>query len=124
MSGEKCAFAVRDEQGITVVDLTDETIEDRLRVEQFKQKLKQVIADHVLSDLLVNMRDVSYISSVVLGTFISIHKSLRVNGGVLRLCSIRQPVLEVFQLALLDHVFRIHADEAEAVGSCLRGSAQ
>jgi len=68
--------------------------------------------------IVVDLSEVSYISSAGLRVLISALKNCkRWNRGDLRLANLQPAIAEVFEMAGLTPLFRIYPDVAEAVGS-------
>jgi anti-anti-sigma factor len=57
--------------------------------------------------LLVDLKDVHYISSAGLRTLLAAARSAKRHGGTLKLCGLTPRVHEIFQVAGFDHVFEI-----------------
>jgi len=62
--------------------------------------------------LLLDFTHVEYITSVELGTLISIHKQTKASGGRLTLFNLSAQVYEVFTLTRLDMLMRICRESA------------
>ena len=62
--------------------------------------------------LLVDLAQVTYVSSVGLRLFVTVMRRARREGGALKLCNLKPRVLEVFKLAGFDRVLAI-ADTLE-----------
>jgi len=102
-------------QGVTVVHFTDAKVIDQRNINLIGTELTDLVEKGGVRKMLVNMDNVQYLSSAVLGKLISLHKALRMNQGVLKLCSIAPPIYEVFEITRLDKIFDIYRSEAEAL---------
>ena len=67
--------------------------------------------------IVLNMKDVAYISSAGLGELIDTQNSCKKVGGELMLVKVPQRIKEALNLAGLTPLFNIFNDETEAVGS-------
>lgn len=67
--------------------------------------------------LLVNLADVAFMDSTGLATLVEALQVSRRKGVDLRLAGIQTQVRAVFEIARLDSLFQIYADEAEALGA-------
>ena len=110
------------QQGVTVVRFTDAKVIDQRNINLIGSELSGLVEKSGVRKMLVNMENVQYLSSAVLGKLISLAKELRMNTGVLKLCCIAAPIFEVFEITRLDKVFDIYKTEAEALEAFRPGS--
>lgn len=68
-------------------------------------------------EVVINLSDLSYISSAGVGVFISFIDDFTDKGGNLALHSLQDNVLEVFSMLGLDGILTIVGNEAEAVAA-------
>ncbi len=68
-------------------------------------------------NLLLDFRNVTYLSSAALTELLRIREALKGEGGKLRLCCLSCEIQRVFRITNLEKLFHIHGDEdtAEAV---------
>jgi anti-sigma B factor antagonist len=64
---------------------------------------------------LLNLSLVDFIDSSGLGAIISILKTLEHNKGVIALCEIQEPVLNLFRLTRMNQVFKIFESEEDGL---------
>lgn len=64
--------------------------------------------------LLVDMSDVSYISSNGFRVLLTASKTAQQNGGSLRVCCLNTRLAEIFEMAGFDQVFDIYGTRAAA----------
>jgi anti-anti-sigma factor len=74
---------------------------------QFEQHCDSCIAEGS-TNLIVDLCDLTYVSSMGLRSFVTIAKKLRDKGGELRICRLTGLVRQVFELTRLDKVFPLH----------------
>jgi anti-sigma B factor antagonist len=67
--------------------------------------------------LVVNCSGLTYIASAGLGAIMGVIDEIRGQGGDLRLASLNETVLNIFEILGFHHLYRIYASEAEAVRS-------
>jgi anti-anti-sigma factor len=79
---------------------------------QFEDKCKASIADGV-TDLVVDLGELTYVSSMGLRSFISVAKTLQEKKGALRLCRLKGLVKQVFEITGLLGMFKVY-DSVEA----------
>ncbi len=70
--------------------------------------------------ILVNFRDLEYISSAGLGVFMSFIEEIREKGGDIKLSNMKSKVFSVFDLLGFPLLFDIESEESEAIGKFFR----
>ena len=79
---------------------------------RFEGKCRACIAEG-LTALVVDLGDLTYVSSMGLRSFISVGKTLWDKGGALRICRLNGLVKQVFEITGLLGLFRVY-DSVEA----------
>ena len=69
-----------------------------------------------INSIVLDLTNTTYISSVVLASFVFMLKKAKDAGGNLILCGINPRVDEVLKMTNLDQVFEIVKDRQEAMG--------
>lgn len=110
-------FTVRKAGQTTVIDLVGPRITDQAYINSLGDELINVLNSAQPPDLLIDMNDVEFLSSAVLGKLIRMLKRTRETNGRLRLCSIRPSIFEVFEITQLHKVFEIYPDSDEALNA-------
>jgi anti-anti-sigma factor len=83
---------------------------------QFEEKCRACIAEG-LTGLVVDLGDLTYISSMGLRSFITVAKALQDKEGALRLCRLKGLVKQVFEITRLLEMFRVYESvEAALIG--------
>ncbi len=80
---------------------------------KLEQELKQLLA-RGQSRLIVDLTQISYISSNGLRVLLTTLKTARKNGGALKLCGMNARLAEIFEMVGFDQVFEIYPTRAEA----------
>lgn len=101
--------------GITVVSLLESKIVSEEAIQELGQQLYQLVESGGHRNLLLDFREVQYLSSAALGKLIQLKKKLGPVTGKLKLCSISPDLLEVFRITRLDTVFEIYKDQETAL---------
>ena len=100
---------------ITILDL-----EGRLVFEEGDSVLRSHI-DHLVSEgrrnIIVNLRDVTYVDSCGIGVLVAKYVSLRRKGGDLRFANLTPRSRRLLEITKLMGIFRIFDNEADAVAS-------
>jgi anti-sigma B factor antagonist len=68
-------------------------------------------------DMIVNLGQISYISSSGIRIFVGMVRELGRQGRKLKLCNITPPVKKVFDVVELLDLFDVHETEADAIAS-------
>lgn len=76
-----------------------------------------VLVSKKASHILVDFKDVSYIDSSGIATFVEGLKSTMSAGGKLKLVSLPPGIIEIFNFSRLDKVFDIYGSIDEAINS-------
>ncbi|MCM8780946.1 MAG: STAS domain-containing protein [Candidatus Omnitrophica bacterium] len=79
------------------------------------KKLYNSLLDEGNKNIILDLSNTSYVSSVVLASFVYMLKRAKEAGGNLILCSINPKVQEVLGLTNLDKVFDITSNRQEAI---------
>ncbi len=67
------------------------------------------------SAVVLNFEDVSYISSAGMRVILLTAKGLQSSGAKLVLCSMSEPIREVFKISGFDKIIPIHGSQSEAL---------
>ncbi len=102
---------------VTVVHFRDQRIIEDLGIQEMGQELFHLVEGEGRKKLVLNFSAGGFMSSAALGKLITLDKKVKKQGGVLKLCSIRPEIYEVFAITRLDRLFDIKQDESDALGS-------
>ena len=80
-----------------------------------RDSVKKMLSEN--ANLLLNLKDVSYIDSGGLGTLVSLYTTARNAGGALKLEHVTQRVHDLLKLTKLATIFEVFDDEQVAVQS-------
>lgn len=86
---------------------------DEIRATQLRREVGEAV-DSGATQLLINLKEVTFVNSSGLSALVSALKTIRGIGGKLYLCSANDQVKLLFQLTRMDQVFQTFEDE-EAV---------
>ena len=106
--------SVEREDGIAIAK-ADGRI-DGSNASQFQADLQAVI-DESDQALILDFESVSYISSAGLRVLLLTAKTLEGTGTKLALCSLSEPIREVFRISGFDYIIQIHDSQAEATSA-------
>jgi anti-sigma B factor antagonist len=102
---------------VTVVHFRDQKIIEDLRIQELGQELFQLVEMEKRKKLVLNFSSVDFLSSAALGKLITLDKKVKANSGVMKLCSIRAEIYEVFAITKLNRLFDIRRDEGDALAA-------
>jgi anti-sigma B factor antagonist len=106
VNSEDAAMSARGAFGKVVVITFDSAILDADNIHGLKQELF-ALAEERPAKLVLNFRNVEYVSSAAMGVLITLHKRMQTAGGSLVLSHLDRATSEFLQLAKLDRFFRI-----------------
>ena len=89
---------------------------DALNAREFQDELSGAIGDDTGSTVL-DMESLTYISSAGLRVILLIAKDRRKHDSKLVLCSLPEPIREVFETSGFDQIIPIYPSRAEALAS-------
>ncbi len=89
---------------------------DGVNARDFHEALTKAIgADS--SPVLVDLAAINYISSAGLRTFLLVAKTLQQRSAQFALCSLSDPIREIFEISGFDKIIAIHPSEDEALAA-------
>jgi len=121
MAGENNLVHVTDRGDVQLVRLRSGGIRDEHDVETFGAEL-MALTEVPGRRIVISFLGVRYLTSLVLGKLIQVHKRLAESGGEMRLADIHPQIQEVFRITHLDRLFEIYDHEDEAVASFQAGA--
>ena len=103
----------RQQDGILVCSLSGRL--DAVSASETSNELLELIAGNFVN-VLLNLENLEYVSSLGLRVFVQAAKQLGAKGGTLKLCSATSPVRKVLEISALDTLLDLRDDEADALG--------
>ena len=122
MAPIKPRISVEYSENATIVTLTDEKILEEKDIQTLQESIMSVIEQSERINLILDFRNVRFLSSAVLGLLIRISKKVYESDGQLKLCGINPKIYEIFKITRLTKIFEIYKDVKEAVGNLSRPS--
>lgn len=108
---------VTKEGDVTIVRFVDRKILDEANIQEIGGELYALAENADVKKLLLNFAHVEFLSSAALGKLITLDKKTKTRGCSLKLCKIKDEILEVFRITRLDRVFDIYGSEEEALNA-------
>jgi anti-sigma B factor antagonist len=97
------------------VRFNDKKIVDGANIEEMGNELTELVTVQKYKHILLNFEGVDLMSSEALNKLIKLDKKVKAVGGVLRLCSLKPDIREVFTITKLDRLFDIRDTERAAL---------
>ena len=119
MAEIKPKICVEYAENATVVTFVDEKILEEMDVHTLQESIMSVIEEAERISLILDFRNVRFLSSAVLGLLMRISKKVYEREGQLRLCSISPKIYEVFKITRLNKIFDIYENVENATESFL-----
>ncbi len=83
----------------------------------FKEKVVQLITENEANNVILDLKQVQFIDSSGLGSFLSILRLLHAQGGQLKLARISRPIKTMFELVAMNKIFDIYDQLEDAIAS-------
>ena len=113
MSSDGFKVTKRDEGGVTLV--YPQGFLDAHTAQEFEDELRKAI-DAGRLRIVVNCKDLTYISSAGLGVFMGCIEDVRERGGDIKISNLTPKVYHVFELLGFHQLFDLTETEEEAAG--------
>jgi anti-anti-sigma factor len=111
------AITLRTSGKVVVADFMKGELKDEREILRLLDKLGELVQRRSGVNLLLNMSNVTYVSSAGLGAIVSLMKKIKNQSGALRIASLQKDVKEVFEVMQLTKIVAVHATEEEALAS-------
>lgn len=121
MAEIKPKISVEYTENATVVTLADERILEEEDIRALQLSIMSVIEQGGRINLIIDFRNVQFLSSSVLGLLIRISKRIYECDGRLALCNIGRKIHEIFKITRLTKIFDIYDDLDSAVNGLSAG---
>jgi len=121
MTPIKPKISVEYAENATIVTLADERILEEEDIRALQESIMSVVEEARWINLIVDFRNVRFLSSAVLGLLIRVSKKVYERDGQLRLCNINPKIHEIFKITRLTKIFDIYKD-LESAGEGLSGA--
>lgn len=82
---------------------------------EIEEDFEQILSNYPECNIVLNMKDLKYLSSSGLKTIISLRSVLNAANKQLKICMIGKAVREVFEMTKVLQFFKIYPDEESAI---------
>ena len=117
MSPKPQLFRVRRRDGIVQIDLLAPVMIGDDTIDRMAEQVAKIIDAEKVPRIVMNFEDVRHISSMMLGTLISLFNRVKARGGQLRLAALRERHRRLLVLVRLEGVFEVHPTPEEVAAS-------
>jgi anti-sigma B factor antagonist len=108
-------FTIRDEGPVIVITFEGSGFLDEEKIDLVGKDLIEAVRDRKKPNVALDMRNVRFCSSSIIGKFVAFYKTVVGLGGSLKFAAVERSILEVFRVTKLDRLFEIHPTIEEAV---------
>ncbi len=111
-------FQVTQTNGVTVIQLVNPSILERLLVNEIGDELVRYVEQEQPQKLVISFENVTHCSSEVIGGLIRVKKRVSANAGKMALCSMNHDIFRLFKITHLEGtVFQVYDDEKQAIAA-------
>ena len=104
-----------EREGATLIAKTEGRV-DGANAREYQDALEAAI-DPADRAVILDLENLAYISSAGLRVLLLTAKTLRKQNATLSVCSLSEPIRQVFEISGFDKIIPIHASQAEAVAA-------
>jgi anti-anti-sigma factor len=110
---------VRYLNDLTLVEIANERISnfDEALIDGIDKTLFWVIQENAPIRMILSFSQVVFFDSAVIITLLRLKKRVAESGGIIKLCSLRPNLYDIFVTTQLDQVFELYEDEEAAIQS-------
>lgn len=114
-SEPKSKLNVRTARHVTVVSFADRMLVNEETIRDVGDQLRELVETQKVANLLLDFRDVRFMSSSFLGMMLPLLRAIDRRGGQMKLCNVAPSLKEVFTVSKLDRLFLLYDDENAAL---------
>jgi anti-sigma B factor antagonist len=119
MSSER--FKVTQEQSVWVMHFALPGTLDTMEVDGLIESVLKQLQGKGADRWVVDLSEVQYMGSSMLGLFVNIRERIRQERGALVLCGMSQQLMRIFRTCCLERLFVISKSRGEAIALVARG---
>lgn len=108
-------LSVEVDDGVTVITVRRQTLTDEDNLEDLGQTLQGLISNDPAGQYVLDVSQLTYATSAVLGKWIAAHRSLGRSGGRLIVCGVGKELLEIIEATRLHKLFVLAPDKPSAI---------
>ncbi len=115
MTPIKPKISVEYAENATIITFTDKKILEENDIRTLQDSIISVVEEAERVNVILDFRNVQFLSSAVLGLLIRVSKKIYERDGRLGLCNINRKIYEIFKITRLTNIFDIYQDVDSAV---------
>src|SRR5580704_14208694 len=108
-------FQVLVEQSVNVMQFVLPSTLDTMEIDTIIESVLKQLDSRGAETWVVDLAQVDYLGSSMLGLFVNIRERIRQGGGTLVLCGMSPQLLRIFKTCCLERLFTIAKTRGEAV---------
>jgi len=108
-------FSVKKVGDIAVAEISKQEI-TMYETDKVKEEFTGIL-EKESKDIVINFKNLEFISSIVLAATVYWLKLTKEKGGKLKFCELKNKVKEIFEITNLDKVFEIYPTESAALAA-------
>lgn len=112
-SSDVIHLTVKDK--IVVAEFSRGELKDEREILRLLKKLGEEVEKRNNVNLLLNMKQLTYVSSAGIGALVKLLKQTNRKNGKFKLCSLTPDVLEVIEVMNLNKIFALYDTEEDAL---------
>jgi len=116
MDKQQGKLKIQQDGDITLVNFLDISLLDETSIQTLGKELENICSQENIK-LILSFKNIEYVSSAVLGKLVKLYKIIKSKNGIIKLCSIKNTIFQVFKVTKFDKMFEIHTDEEKALKS-------
>lgn len=101
-------------ENAAIITFTEEKILEEKDIQTLGESIASIIGQGERINLILDFRNVRFLSSAVLGLLIRVSKKVYERDGQLKLCNIDSKINEIFKITRLNKIFDICQDVEDA----------
>jgi anti-anti-sigma factor len=113
-------FEVFEEQSVQCMKLMLPDQLDHMVIDRLIDDALQSLVAKKSGKWVLDLTEVSYMGSAMLGLMVNIRERIRQGGGKLVLCGLSPDLMKIFQTCCLERLFAIAKTRADAIGQLTR----
>lgn len=103
--------------GVVIIGFNRGGIRDEREILKTLESLGRYVESRNELKIILDLESVQYMTSAGIGHLVGLLKKARAHGTTLKLCSLQEPIAELFDVLRLTSIFEVHRSVAEAVTS-------
>lgn len=111
-----CEFLlVNAYENLVLAKVAKERLLDPVAINSLGDALLDLLKRHPKISLVIDLADVAYLSSSMLGKFVALYKAIRAEKGRVAIAGVRPALLPLFKVTGIDRLIEFHADAESAI---------